>query len=244
MPENGWGGKLLLNRKIVVLADGAVGGGQQSLVFFVGQARFQESQLGGQGADGVAQHVGEAAVIQIGPMEVGMGPAPDDFTGNPDHDGIRRHRLDHHGVGADPASLPDFKSPQNFGARPHHDAVPKRGVPLALVPAGAAQGDPLIERDVGADFRRLTDDDAHAVVDEKSGADDRPRVDFNAGPGPGDLGQKPRRSFEPPPPESVGEPVDPHRVQPGVAEDHFQPVSGRRVPGHDGEQIPAKGLKH
>ena len=48
-----------------------------------------------------------------------------------------------------------------------------------LFQAGTAQRHAMIQRYVIANFRRLTDDNAHPVIDEKVVPDGRARVDFN-----------------------------------------------------------------
>ena len=51
---------------------------------------------------------------------------------------------------------------------------------LAGVLAGTAQGDAVVDRAVVTDLRRLTKDDAHAVVDKQLAADLRAGVDLDA----------------------------------------------------------------
>ena len=52
---------------------------------------------------------------------------------------------------------------------------------LAGVLAGAAQGDPVIDGAVVADLGGLTENDAHAVVDEQLVADLGAGMNLNAG---------------------------------------------------------------
>ena len=62
------------------------------------------------------------------------------------------------------------------------------GMALAVVLAGAAQGDAVVDQAVVADLGGLADDDAHAVVDDQAAADRGAGVDLNAGPEAGPLG--------------------------------------------------------
>ena len=64
-------------------------------------------------------------------------------------------------------------------------------VALALVLAGAAQGDSVVDEAVVSHLGGLADDDAHAVVDDQPAADLGPGVDLDAGPEPAPLGDEP-----------------------------------------------------
>ena len=65
--------------------------------------------------------------------------------------------------------------------RGEQDVVADGGVALAVVLAGAAQGDAVVDQAVVADLGGLADDDAHAVVDDQAAADLGAGVDLNAG---------------------------------------------------------------
>ena len=53
--------------------------------------------------------------------------------------------------------------------------------------ADAAEGDPMVKRHIITDDCRLTDDDAHAMVDKDSATKAGSRVDLNPGKKAGDL---------------------------------------------------------
>ena len=86
---------------------------------------------------------------------------------------------------------------------------------LAHVLARAAQRHVLIERDVVADFGRLADDHAHAVIDEQSLADGRAGVDLDAGLFAGALRHNARQQLHVVLPQPVRAPVPPDRQKPG-----------------------------
>ena len=96
-----------------------------------------------------------------------------------------------------------------------------------------AQDRALIQRDVFAYLGRLADDDAHAVVDEAARADDRRRMDLDAGQEPADVRQKPRRKSQAPPPKKVGDAVHLERVKARVAEEHLPDAARRWIPLED-----------
>ena len=107
---------------------------------------------------------------------------------------------------------------------------------LAVVLAGAPQGDPVVEQAVVADLGRLADDDAHAVVDDQPPADLRAGVDLNSRPAAAPLAHQPGQEEEPVPVEKVGKPVVDERVHARVEQKNLQPAPGRRIAGLIGPQ--------
>src|SRR5947209_6984047 len=81
---------------------------------------------------------------------------------------------------ADAAARPNGEGTEDAGAGPDHDVVSERRVSLLLLQARPAQRDPVEQRDVVADLGRLTDDHAHAVVDEQAAAELGRRMDLDA----------------------------------------------------------------
>ena len=88
---------------------------------------------------------------------------------------------------------------------------------------------PLVELHVAADFARLADHDAGAVVDEEVVADRGARMDVDAGARVGPLGHHARDERHLEPVQEVGQPVDGHRLQARVAEDHLVERAHGRV---------------
>ena len=76
------------------------------------------------------------------------------------------------GAGIDDDAVPDIRVP--------FDPLDQRPV-LCDIEAFGAQRDMLIELDVFADRRRLPDDDARPVIDEKGIPDHRAGMDVDAG---------------------------------------------------------------
>ena len=107
---------------------------------------------------------------------------------------------------------------------------------LALVLAGAAQGDAVVDQAVVPDLRRLADDDAHAVVDDEPAADSGTGVDLDAGPEPAPLAHQPGQEEQPVPVEAVGQPVVQRGMHARIEQKDLQPAPGRRVAGLIGPQ--------
>jgi len=81
-------------------------------------------------------------------------------------------------------------------------------VPLSFVFAGASQGNIMKEHAVLADPGGLSDDHAHAVIDEESSPDLRTRVYLNPGQKPCDLRKQPGEKWYPQLPQKMGEAVN------------------------------------
>src|SRR5438093_12526648 len=82
--------------------------------------------------------------------------------------------------GADLSVLTDRHVADYFRARPDHDVRLQCRVPLSSPRARPTQGHALKEVDVVLDDRRLADNDAHPVVDEKPLADIGAWMDLDA----------------------------------------------------------------
>ena len=95
----------------------------------------------------------------------------DDPPRHADDRRVGRHVGDDDRAGPDPRALADVDGADQLGVRADDDAIVEGRVALLVEPAGAAEGDALVEHDVVADLGRLADDDAHAVIDEQPFAD-------------------------------------------------------------------------
>ena len=115
---------------------------------------------------------------------------------------------------------------------------------LALVQAGAAQRDAVIQGHILADLGRLADHHAHAVVDEQARADRRAGMDFDAGQAAHHLREPARQQFQPVHPQPVCDAVAPDGVQAGIAEQHFQQTARGRVAFEHRLDIAAKRFQH
>ncbi len=99
---------------------------------------------------------------------------------------------------------------------------------LAGLKAGAAERDPLIERDAVAEDRGLADDDAGAVVDEEPGADLGGVVDLDPGERPREVGERARKHRHARAVERVGDAMGQHGLDPGPAREHLEPSHAER----------------
>ncbi len=84
------------------------------------------------------------------------------------------------GVRADATAVTEVDRAEDFCAGPDEDLVAHGGVAFDGIELHSAQGDPMKNNAVVADFGRFTNDDAHAVIDHQASAKRRPRVNFYA----------------------------------------------------------------
>ena len=159
-----------------------------------------------------------------------LGGFIDNAAGNADHRRPCRHFLHHHRVGADVGAVADDEAAEDFRARAHHHALAERR--MALGPAiqrGAAERYALVDGAVIADRGGLADHHPHAVVDEHAPADDRRRVDFDAGQPAREVRGKAPEPDQPMDPEPMREAMRPDGVQARIAGQHFPSRARGRV---------------
>jgi hypothetical protein len=150
---------------------------------------------------GIAQHVGELAVLQVRTARRYLfALSANHFSGDSHHHRLGRYGLHHHGVGADAAALADGNVPQDLGSGTHNDPILEGGVTFTLSQAGASQGHPVVEGDIVSDLGGLSDYYAHPVIDEEAPTDAGTRVDLDAGKGSIQVGKPPSQELQLPSP--------------------------------------------
>src|SRR5438552_18886491 len=80
-----------------------------------------------------------------------------------------------------------------LGARAHCDMVAQGWVALFPTVAGTAEGYALGQMTEVADYRRLADNHAHAVIDKQALADFGPGMNFNPGHKAAEVRDQPRQ---------------------------------------------------
>ena len=98
----------------------------------------------------------------------------------------------------------------------------------------SAERHPVVDRAVVANFRRLADHDAHAVVDENPAADLCARMNFNAGEEAPDVGDPAGEALPPLKPAPVRRAVDDHRMKPRIGKEDFERAVRCRILFPDG----------
>ncbi len=144
---------------------------------------------GEQGLEAGPDEVGQHRVARARQRAGRAGTAArDDLPGDADDHRSWRHGLDHDGVGAYLAVVPDGDRAEHLGAGADDHPVSDRGVAFALVQAGAAERDALVDRDVGADVRGFADHHAGRVIDEYAGGQRGGGMDVYPGEHAGEFG--------------------------------------------------------
>ena len=154
------------------------------------------------------------------------------MAGNADDRGILGNIAQHDRTGADAAVLANSDVAENFRAAADHHAVFDRGMPLAVLLAGASESHALIESHIVADDRGLADHDAHAVIDEQAAPNLRAGMNFDSGQQTRNLREPAREQEKRMIPEPVIHAIEPDRMQAGVAEKYFQARLGRGIVLH------------
>ncbi len=115
---------------------------------------------------------------------------------------------------------------------------------LAGIPAGTAQGHALVKRYVIADLGGFADHDAHAVVDEKTATDARPRVDLDTGHPATEVGDQPREPLPAVAPQNVRKAVQPDGMHARIAGQHLKGVARSRVTMEYALNVFSQTLEH
>jgi hypothetical protein len=204
-------------------------------------AKFDELLL--QSQEAVCDWIGQIAVIHRG-----FGKAVSfhfNHAGRHAGDGrIGGHGFEDHRIGSYLYVVADSNAAENFRARSHHDMIPHGGMALTSVLTGPSQGHTLKERDVIADLGGFSDDDAHAVIDEKSFSNGRRGVDLDAGQDPSDLRNSPREEWNVMAMEPMRHAVGQERVKAGIGQNDFNRTRSRRVSIEHRSQILSNGGEH
>ena len=100
-----------------------------------------------------------------------------------------------------------------------------------------AQRDGLIDAHPLADHRRFADHDARAVVDEKSGADGRARMDVDAGFAVRQFSHDARQQRQAQLVKAVRHAVVDHGLNAGVAQQHLIDAARRRIALESGQHV-------
>jgi hypothetical protein len=149
-------------------------------------------------------------------------------------------------VAADGRSLPDGDPAKNGGTGIDDDLVLDDRMarqPLLQVAFPVSgetfrtQGYALVHAHPLTDDRSFTDDDARAVVDEEACAYVRARMDVDAGLAVGFLGDDPGGQRGAQPVQGVGDPMVDHRLDAGVAKQHFVHAACRRIAVEGGQHV-------
>jgi hypothetical protein len=82
------------------------------------------------------------------------------------------------------------------------------------------------------------------VIDEKPFANLDCRVDLDTSKHPGDVGGKPGKELQVPPPKPVGDTVEKEGVEPRIAENNIQRAPTRRIPFLDCPYVRSDVFKH
>ena len=154
---------------------------------------------------------------------------PDNLGRDANGGGVRRDLAEDHGVGGDARVVVDGEGAQHLGAGADHHVVSDGGMALSLILSRSAQCHALIEQAVVPNLRGLTDDNAHAVVNDQTVADGGSGVDLDAGFPAGVLGNAAGQEIAAMAIQPVCDTVIDHGMNAGVQQEDLQLAPGSGV---------------
>ena len=140
--------------------------------------------------EGFFDRIRQAAPIQF-LTDYSLAVLGDDPSRIANNSTVVRHIFGDDSVRADCAIAAYLDVPQDHGAGTDNSMTADRRMAFAWFALGPAQGYPLIDDAVVADFRGLADDDSRAVIDQHFLADLGAGMDLDPGQEPAELGNKP-----------------------------------------------------
>jgi hypothetical protein len=108
---------------------------------------------------------------------------------------------------------------------------------LAFFLAGAAQGHPLIQRDIIANHCGFTDDHTHPMVNKEASSNNGSGMNLDTGEKPGDLRQNPGGQRHPMNPEPVRYPMGPQGLKPRITQQNLHQGFGCGIPFKNGLDV-------
>ena len=134
-------------------------------------------------------------------------------------------------------AVPNRDVAKHLRAAADHDVIPDRRVPFAAIFASPAQRDSLINQNIITDLRRLTNDHAHTMVNEKAPSDLGPRMNLNTRQKSGNLRNESRDQIKAFAVEPMRQPVQQNRVKARITKNDFQHALRGRIFPEDGRQL-------
>ena len=172
---------------------------------------------------------GNPCILQLQVMHA-LAVHHDDASRNTDYCRIRRHRLQHNRARTNLRMITDRKRPQHLRTGSHHNIIADGRMALALFLARTAQSHPLIERDIPAKLRRLTDDDSRTMVNEKPLTDCGSGMDLNAREEAAEIRNHARQQHPAAPVKRMRYTMHPDCMQSRIAKNNLPYTACGRVP--------------
>jgi len=165
-------------------------------------------------ADHVDHGIRQARVVERGVEPCVLGH--DDPRRDSDDGGASRDVLHDDAPRTDPRVIADVNRADDASIRPDDHSVANLRVPHRALELRTPEIDPLVEKAIIADGRRLADHDAHTVIDDDPTSDRRGWMDLDAGHEAARVGEQPSAELVFAPPKGICCAVQPQRVQPRI----------------------------
>ncbi len=210
-------------------------------LFLFVQLGFQLGDSSVQLLDFFKDRVGQVRVVKGGSIVI---LAADDTTGVADNGAVPGNAFQHDRACADLDVFTKSNGAQHLSTCSDHDAVPDGRVTLAVILAGTAKGNALINGHIITNLSGFANDNAGTMIDEEPSSDSGTGMDLNTGTafgvGRDPSGQQQMVAFI----QTVGESMPTQRSDAGVTKQHFGRAAGGRVTGENGGDIFFQMIKH
>ena len=138
--------------------------------------------------------------------------------------------MDDYCIGTDSTVISDNDRTKYFGAAAHLDTIPHSGVTLAGNEGTPAESNTVVEHDIVSYLSCLTNDNAHAMVNEETTSNSGAGMNLDTGEGTDDLGaqsgERPERLNLP---HGVEHTVRPDSMKAGIHQGVFKIPAGGGV---------------
>src|SRR5512136_1570282 len=95
----------------------------------------------------------------------------DNLSGNTHHHRVGWDRVYHYCVGPDSTVITNRNCTKHFGPCSNNHPIPYGGMPFAFFQAGSTEGYAMVDCDIRADLGGFSNNNTHAMVNEKAGTD-------------------------------------------------------------------------
>ena len=167
-----------------------------------------------------------------------------DSTRDANYGRVIRNGFHDHRTCPDLDAIADLDSAENLGSRADHNVIANRRMAFAALVARATKRDSLINQNIIANFRRLTNYYTHPVINKKTVADFSAGVDFNPRQKTGKLRHETRQNGDTRQIKPVRHAMHKHGMKARITKDNFEDTAGSGVLTENGFDLFANYARH
>jgi hypothetical protein len=156
----------------------------------------------------------------------GFDSALEDASGDSDDGRVGWAGVDDNRVCAEARACSDGDVAENFRAGADDNSIFDRRVAFRRFKTGSTEADTLVNDDVVSDDGRLTDDDAHAVIDDEASTNLSARMNFDTRDESTHLAKESWEERNPALQQKASDPIKEHRLDSWIEEQDLEHASG------------------